>query len=364
MKKRFIALSAAAVLAAAALIILPPSRGKMKHPENYAVCEKTFIDADGGKLGMVIKGKQKDAPVLLLLGGGPAIPEYLLETEYPSGLDDTFTVCMPSYRGTALSYEGNTDESRINSEQYIADAVTITDYLRERFGQEKIYLMSHSFGTNVALPLAAEHPEKYEAYIAMGLVSDQPRSEQEAYRYMLGAAEGSLKEELEEYAELFSGEPKALSSSDPLAKRYLSKTRDKAMHSLGVGTTRDMDSVITGIFFPSLRMTEFTPAERINIWRGKVFVEGCKTDRFDLKAADVVQRLELPFYIFAGKYDRTTDYDLQREYYDFVSADTKGFYTFADSAHSPVFEQPDLAQKILTEDVLNKRTDLADKEEQ
>ena len=44
---------------------------------------------------------------------------------------------------------------------------------------------------------------------------------------------------------------------------------DSSMHSLGVGTTSDMDNVITDLFFPSLRIRAYTPFERINIWRGK-----------------------------------------------------------------------------------------------
>lgn len=360
MKKRYAALIIAGAVFTAAMAVFPPSMGKMKNKDSYAVCEKTYIDADGAKLGMVIKGRKQGSPVLLLLGGGPGIPEYLLETEYPGGLDDIFTVCMPSYRGTGLSYEKDTDESTMTNEQYLKDAEAVTDYLRERFGQDRIYLMSHSFGTQVGLPLAAAHPEKFEAYIAMGLICDQPRSEQAAYRYMLDKAEGSLKKELEQYGSLFEGEPKEFSADDPLAKKYLSKTRDKAMHRLGVGTTRDMDSVISGLFFPSLRMTEFTPKERINIWRGKVFSDKCAASRLSFRAEDEVQRLEIPFYVFAGKNDRTTDYDLQREYFDFVSADVKGFYTFEDSAHSPVFEQPDLAKKILSADVLKGRTSLSD----
>ncbi len=34
--------------------------------------------------------------------------------------------------------------------------------------------------------------------------------------------------------------------------------RDPAMHSLGIGTTHDMNSVITGIFLPSLACRDYT----------------------------------------------------------------------------------------------------------
>lgn len=57
------------------------------------------------------------------------------------------------------------------------DAIEVTDYLRERFNQKKIYLIGHSFGTIIALKLAAEYPEKYEAYIAMSMSVDKIRSE-------------------------------------------------------------------------------------------------------------------------------------------------------------------------------------------
>lgn len=87
------------------------------------------------------------------------------------------------------------------------------------------------------------------------------------------------------------------------------------MHTLGVGTTRRMKSVITGIFFPSLRMTDYTVKERINIWR--------------------------------GKYDETCCYELQKEYFDFLQAPETYFFTFENSAHSPLFEEPGQTAEII-----------------
>lgn len=37
---------------------------------------------------MFLVGKDETKPVLLFLGGGPEIPEYLLEDIYPTGLED------------------------------------------------------------------------------------------------------------------------------------------------------------------------------------------------------------------------------------------------------------------------------------
>lgn len=45
---------------------------------------------------------------------------------------------------------------------------------------------------------------------------------------------------------------------------------------------------------------------------------------------------------------------------DRLEARLKGFYTFAESAHSPIFEDPGRAQEIMHADVLPNGNGLAD----
>jgi hypothetical protein len=44
-----------------------------------------------------------------------------------------------------------------------------------------------------------------------------------------------------------------------------------------------------------------------------------------------------------------------------LDAPVKGFYTFEESAHSPMFEEPERTISILLDDVLNGTNDLADR---
>ena len=44
-----------------------------------------------------------------------------------------------------------------------------------------------------------------------------------------------------------------------------------------------------------------------------------------------------------------------------LEAPGKGFYTFNESAHSPMFEEPRRLKEILIRDVLNRSTSLAEK---
>jgi pimeloyl-ACP methyl ester carboxylesterase len=136
------------------------------------------------------------------------------------------------------------------------------------------------------------------------------------------------------------------------------------MHGAGIGTTREMDSVVTGIFLPSWQFREYTLGEKINLWRGKITSR--KSGLWDkMQATDMAQtvtELEIPAYFFHGKYDYTCAYPLAKEYFGKLNAPLKGFYTFENSAHSPIFEEPDKALKILREDVLTGANYLADDE--
>lgn len=317
--------------------ILPPFTTKIKH-RNGGIGEKVFLDIDGVQLGIIIKGNDMEKPVLLFLSGGPGIPEYFLEYQYPTFLEDEFIVCFLDWRGTGLSYGESVAPETMTRGQYISDTFEVTEYLRKRFKADKIYLAAHSFGTSIGIQAIAERPELYQGYIAVGQIADQPRSEQLAYEYMLSLCE---KEDNRALLGQLADNPYGTESY------FSSGVRDKAMHTLGVGTTRNMKSVITGIFFPSLRMTDYSLKERINIWRGKSFVNRTMQDVFTFNAFETVKSVNVPVYFLAGKYDYTCCYDLQKEYFEFLDAPEKYFYTFENSAHSPLFEEPEKAEEII-----------------
>jgi pimeloyl-ACP methyl ester carboxylesterase len=131
--------------------------------------------------------------------------------------------------------------------------------------------------------------------------------------------------------------------------------RDKAMHSLGIGTTHDMKSIITGIFLPSLASPEYTLREKVDLWRSK-FRSGAGYLWDTMIATDLakkVPKLDLPVYFLHGIYDYTCSSTEAKAYCEQLKAPLKGFYTFKQSAHSPMFEEPEKTLKILQEDVLD-----------
>jgi pimeloyl-ACP methyl ester carboxylesterase len=319
-----------------------------------SISEKVFVNINGVEQGMFIKSKDATHPVLLYLHGG--MPDYFLTQRYPTGLEDYFTVVWWEQRGSGISYSADIPPETMTLEQMISDTLEVTNYLRHRFGKEKIYLMGHSGGTFIGIQMAAQAPELYYAYIGVAQMSYQLKSERLAYEYMLQQFQENGNTRMVRKLE---AAPVTMTDGSPDA--YLA-LRDQAMHSLGIGTTHDMHSVITGIFFPSLTFRGYTLLEKINMWRGKA-QSGVSPFWDEMIATDLtikVPELEIPVYFFEGIYDYTCSYTLAKVYLEKLQAPVKGFYTFEHSAHSPLFEEPEKMGHILQEDVLVGVNNLAD----
>ena len=319
-----------------------------------SISEKVFVNINGVEQGMFIMSKDATHPVLLYLHGG--MPDYFLTQKYPTGLEDYFTVVWWEQRGSGISYSADIPPETMTLEQMISDTLEVTNYLRHRFGKEKIYLMGHSQGTFIGIQVAARAPELYYAYIGVAQISNQLKSERLAYEYMLQQFQknGNL-----EMVRKLEAAPVTMTDGTPDA--YLA-LRDEAMHSLGIGTTHDMHSVITGIFLPSLTSRDYTLIEKVNMWRGKSR-SGVSLLWDTMLATDLskqVPELDLPVYFFEGIYDYTCSYTEAKSYFESLQAPLKGFYTFTQSAHSPLFEEPEKMGRILQENVLVGANSLSD----
>jgi pimeloyl-ACP methyl ester carboxylesterase len=319
------------------------------------ISEKIRVEINGVQQGMFIKSRNEANPVLLFVHGGPGLPEYFLTETYPTGLDDYFSVCWWEQRGAGLSYSPEVAADTMTADQFVSDTLAVTNYLRARFHKDKIYLMAHSGGTLIGIEAAAREPELYHAYIGVAQITHQIESEGLAYDFMLTQYRERGNTGMVRRLEA-AGVPNTI----PLPPAY-DRLRDDAMHGLGIGTTREMKSVVTGLFLPSLRFPEYTVGEKINLWRGKIWSKGLLwTQVLEPDLREQVPALELPTYFMHGVYDYTVSYALAQSYFSQLEAPLKGFYTFDNSAHSPMFEEPDKVMNILREDVLAGTNGLAD----
>lgn len=347
-----------------ALAVISPGRpspivDNRGRPLSGSISEKIRISINGVEQGMFIRGRDKKKPVLLFVHGGAGMPEYFLARKHPAALDvleEQFVVCWWERRGSGMSYYAGMPPETMTVEQVLSDLQAVAGYLRDRFHQQKIYLMAHSGGTFFALQAIARWPQSYHAYIAVAQIAYQLKSENVAYHNML---ERFREQGDAAMVRRLKSSPPVMSV--PLPASYMA-VRDKAMHRLGVGTTHHMKSVIAGVFLPSLLCRDYTILEKMNIWRGKVFSDGLLWNRMlatDLTA--MVTSVAIPVYFLHGIYDYTVMLPETKAYFEVLKAPVKGFYTFRQSAHSPMFEEPVRLRQIIEQDVFKGTNSLADR---
>ncbi|MEY4550013.1 MAG: hypothetical protein RL685_6208 [Pseudomonadota bacterium] len=187
-------------------------------------------------------------------------------------------------------------------------------------------------------------------------MSYQLESERLAYEYMLQQFRASRNMSMVKKLE---AAPVSLIGG--ISPEYIA-IRDDAMHALGIGTMREMRSLLGGLVIPSLLFPEYTLTEKVSLWRAKSR-SGISIVWADMVATDLRQHVtefEIPIYFFHGVYDYTVSYTLSKSYFDSIKAPVKGFYAFEASAHSPMFEEPDEMNRILRADVLTASTHGAD----
>jgi pimeloyl-ACP methyl ester carboxylesterase len=347
------------------LLIMSPGRLKpfadqSGQPLIGSISEKIFIKIGGVEQGMFIRGRDIKNPVLLFVHGGPSFPEYFLVEKYPVGLEDHFTVCYWEQRGGGISYTPDVTLESMTLEQLASDAIEVTKYMCDRFNKEKIYLMAHSGGTAFAIQAVESDPQLFHAYIGIAQITRQAESEKLGYKYMmnqyLANRNSKMVAEFKKYP--------ILENDSFLLPYFNSVLRDKAQHDLGIGTMHNMRSIIKDVFLPVWTCKAYTIREKLNIWISKFSFlpkSGLRSEIIQTDITAKVPRLEIPVYFFSGRYDLTVHTALSKEYLEKIEAPVKGFYTFRNSAHSPMFEEPGRLLEILTRDVLNMKADLADK---
>lgn len=334
--------------------------GLSQNPPGSIINEKTFLQIDGIRQGMFIRGTDNQNPVLLFVHGGPSFSEYFLVDKYPTGLENYFTVCYWDQRGGGLSSSRQVKEESMTLEQFASDALEVTEYLRNRFKKEKIYILAHSGGSAFAIQAAAAHPELYHAYIGVAQITRQAESEKLNYKYMCErfSSEGNKKmlSQLSKYP---------LHEDDKFILPFFNSVlRDKSMHPLGIGTMHEMKSIMSGVFYPVWACRAYSFGEKFRIWYSKFsFVNrsGIRKQVLETDITSIVPGINIPVYFMSGKYDLTVNYELSKDYLKNIAAPVKAFYTFDNSAHSPMFEEPKRFLEIISGDVLKGQTNLADK---
>ncbi len=153
-----------------------------------SIAELTTVDAGGKELGLMIRGNSTDNPVVLFLAGGPGGSERGAMRNHLESLEETFTVATWDQRGTGTSYPALDPTETLTLDGQVADTIEVTDYLRGRFGQDKVYLLGQSWGSTLGVLAVQEAPDRYAAFIGTGQMVSQLETDRIFYEDTLSWA--------------------------------------------------------------------------------------------------------------------------------------------------------------------------------
>ncbi|MGZ8769356.1 alpha/beta fold hydrolase, partial [Aeromicrobium sp.] len=144
-RRGVLALATLAVVALVAGLLRPASTEKILgadgEPVVGSVAEIVDVRIGGHDQAIMLRGVSAEAPVLLYLEGGPGGTGLGRIRNSGDDLEQDFMVATWDQRGTGKSYDSLEPRSTLTVDQMVDDTLAVVNYLRDRFDQQKIYLV-------------------------------------------------------------------------------------------------------------------------------------------------------------------------------------------------------------------------------
>lgn len=133
--------------------------------------EGRFLLIGGIQQWVSLRGDDGRKPILLLVHGGPGdLQSPLVDTYAP--YEEHFVVAQWDQRGAGRSYKiyGN-ETPEMHLEQIVADGIELADILKQRFPDNELVVMGHSWGTVIATHMVHQRSGLFSAYVGTGQIS-------------------------------------------------------------------------------------------------------------------------------------------------------------------------------------------------
>ena len=273
---------------------------------------------------ILVRGHDRSTPVVLFLHGGPGMPVMYLAHAFQRALEHDYVVVHWDRRGAGKSFDALSQMPALSVSQTLNDTYELTQILRGRFGQQRIYIVGHSWGSYLGLLAVQRHPEYYSAFIGIGQLAgtdDQVQALRREFLYQ--AAETTGDAALQARA----------------ADQSLEITEDDLFSSGG-------ELFASRSYWPLLKAglaaPEYTLRDVLNVKKGADLVgREMKYDVVPKPSDGEIRKVDVPVFFFLGRHDFNTPSRLAAQYLDRLDAPLKRLAWFEKSAHFPFFEEPD-----------------------
>lgn len=251
------------------------------------------------------------------------MPSMYLAHAFQRSLEKNFVIIHWDRRGAGKSYSEGIPPETVRVSQEIADTRELVNLLRAKFGQSRILLIGHSYGSYLGMIVLQRFPELFYAYIGIGQLaySDERNSDAQDEWLKAKAKETNNRQLLEQ-----------LETGVPI-------DREKWLFRFGGELHRKKS--FTSLLWIGLLAPEYSIMDVLRVRKGVSFThKNLKYDMIDGNLIDTVGRVDVPVYFFSGRYDYTDPFEFSQEYLNRLQAPRKEMVWFEESAHFPFLEEP------------------------
>lgn len=345
-----VAIAALAVLVVSVGLLRPATTAPIVGPDGRqltgSVAELTGVDIGTHQAKLMIRGHSTDNPVLLFLAGGPGGSEYGAMRRHLAELERHFTVVTWDQRGAGTAYSELDPTGTVSPEGAVSDTIAVTEYLRDRFGQQTIYLLGQSWGSTLGVLAVQQRPDLYAAFIGTGQMVSQSATDRIFYRDTLAWAQRTGNDELA--SELLASGPPPY--EDML--RYeaaLSHEQDVYPYD------HSANSEGSGQMSENLLVEEYALIDQIHVL-------GAFMDTFaalypQLQEIDfrrTATDFSVPVFFVQGAHEADGRALPFNEWYPMIDAPIKDRVVLETSGHRPLWEQPDAFVDYMVNTVLGR----------
>lgn len=328
----------------------PPILGADGKPLPGSIAALEKVQLGGVDQWLIIRGHDVHKPVLLFLSGGPGASEAGRVLRFNAALEQHFVVVIWEQRGCAKSYPSRHPLSALTVDQYAADIIELTDMLRTRFAEEKIYLVGHSWGTIIGARAAQARPELFYAYIGTAQMVNVRETDQMIYDMVLAHSHQSGDVKFAQTLETQG--PPPYFGSNPIKPYATLFGREYQLFEVpnikNAEYRRDGDAITL-----MLKQPEYGWLDRAYYLLGLMNTFNVvypQLQEMDLRHD--ATRFDLPVYIVLGRHDMNNPSALPEDYFNLLEAPSKQLIFFENSGHGMIWEEADLFHRLMVETVL------------
>ncbi len=328
----------------------PPILDASGKPLAGSIAEVTTVPIGGKPQGVLMRGQSIDKPVLLYLAGGPGQSSLSHPRVIFEDLERDFIVVAWDQRGTGKSYAALHPTSDITPQQAVADTIELTEYLCERFDEDKIYLLGESYGTILGVLTVQQRPDLYHAFIGSGQMVSVAETDRRIYHGLVTQAEQMGDAQLAAAMRKYQEPPYA---DIPYANGFVMAHYDRLYQPYTPPQSYIERGSKSGLDQFGLLGTEYTLVEKVNVLRGLIdmfTVMYPQLQGLDLRRDAV--RLEVPVYMLDGQAELAARRDLALEWFALLDAPQKRMFSYENAAHAVAFEEYEAFHRILLDTIL------------